>query len=197
MGKRKTFNQHEDRDSAELCEKTMIIQSCRSDLMTVHLKQILAGPSSTGQDGTCENPPTVLIRISPPWFLSDRNCCSSQSVSESAREMPHRWFCQLCQVDFRWLDKKHTSKDYVSSELWRPCFRATAGALFGERLQNNQNQLIPSNRDRSHFVGWFRFFLCLNDLIDPLVRSYLCCKTFAFAFGQEGRSLSYNIGRSS
>ena len=121
----------------------MIIQSCRSDLMTVHLKQILAGPNSTGQDGTCENPPTVLIRISPPWFLSDRNCCSSQSVSESAREMPHRWFCQLCQVDFGWLDKNTPPKitcrqsfgDPVSERLQEPFFRATAGSPVSERLQ--------------------------------------------------------------
>ena len=149
----------------------------------------MAELGSTGQDSTCENPPTVLIRISPPWFLF---------LSELLFLAERFGICQgdITQMvlstllsQLQMVGQKHTSKDYVpqfaaSSKLWRARFRVTAKEpFFWNGSKNNQNQLIPSNRDRSHFVGWFRFFLCLNDLIDPLVKPYLCCKTFAFAFG--------------
>ena len=33
---------------------------------------------------------------------------------------------------------------------------------------------ISSHRiELMHFVGWFRFFLCLNDLIDPLAQNLI------------------------
>ena len=74
--------------------------------------------------------------------------------------------------------QKHTSKDYeprlaASLEFWRTRLKRLSRSFFDDRLQSNQNHLIPSNRAYSHFVGWFRFFLCLNDLIDPLAQNLI------------------------
>jgi hypothetical protein len=71
--------------------------------------------------------------------------------------------------------QKHTSKYYeprlaASLEFWRTRLKRLSRSFFRDRFQSNQNHLIPANRAYPHFVGWFRFFLCLNELIDPLVQ---------------------------
>ena len=149
----------------------------------------MAELGSTGQDSTCENPPTVLIRISPPWFLFLSELlflaeCFGICQGDITQMVLSTLLSQLQMVGQKThLQRLRATVCGFVEALESPFQSDCRGALFRNGSKNNQNQLIPSNRDRSHFVGWFRFFLCLNDLIDPLVKPYLCCKTFAFAFG--------------
>ena len=156
----------------------MIIQSCRSALITVHLKQTI---------GRVE-----LDRLR--WYLREPSHCAYKGKPSLVpfligTVVPRRAFWNLQIL-------RATACGFVGI-LENPS-QATVKELFQRPAPKQSKPSHPSESSLSS-LRWVVSLFPLPERTDRPSRTNLIfvAKTFVFASGQEVRSLSYNIGRSS
>ena len=152
----------------------------------------MAELSSTGQDSTCENPPTVLIRISPPWFLFLSELlflaeCFGICQGDITQMVLSTLLSQLQMVGQKThLQRLRATVCGFVEALESPFQSDCRGALFPERFQK-QSKPAHSIESRSFSLRWVVSLFPLPKRSDrPSRKSLSLLQNFRFCFWIRG-----------